>query len=394
MIAWRRVLAIEVIDDLGQVAGQPLAFGFGHAAPPQQGSAFPDTGQNTLMLPMCALSAPRQRKPLESHDLDTTARVHHAARRRGGSVAARGACAAADDAGDRISRCRLAAARTQQVAAFRKGLAEAGYQEGQNVSLEFRWAEGQYARFGELVADLVRRRVSVIVTPGSAIAALAVKAATTTIPIVFGVGGDPVQEGLVTSLNRPGGNVTGVNFFTVEVVAKRMQLLRELVPAAKRIVVLVNPTDREGYQTLRDVQAAVGGEQILAREVASGRDIDAAFADMAGEKTDAVFVGPGTFFNTRRVQLAVLTARYALPAAYPTRAYPEAGGLMSYGADVLDAFRQVGVYTGRILKGAKPADLPVLQSIKFELVINLNTARALSLDVPPSLLARADEVIE
>ena len=169
-------------------------------------------------------------------------------RRRGGSLAARGACAAADDAGDRISRCRLAAARTQQVAAFRKGLAEAGYQEGQNVSLEFRWAEGQYARFGELVADLVRRRVSVIVTPGSAIAALAVKAATTTIPIVFGVGGDPVQEGLVTSLNRPGGNVTGVNFFTVEVVAKRMQLLRELVPAAKRIAVLVNPTDREGYR--------------------------------------------------------------------------------------------------------------------------------------------------
>jgi ABC-type uncharacterized transport system substrate-binding protein len=287
-----------------------------------------------------------------------------------------------------------AAARTQQVAAFRKGLAEAGYQEGQNVSLEFRWAEGQYARFGELAADLVRHRVSVIVTPGSAIAALAAKAASTSIPIVFGVGGDPVREGLVASLNRPGGNATGVNFFTVEVVAKRMQLLRELVPAAKRIAVLVNPADPEGYQTLRDVQAAAGGEQIVAREAASGRDIDAAFANMAGEKMDAVFVGPGTFFNTRRVQLTVLTARYALPAAYPTRAYPEAGGLMSYGADVLDAFRQVGVYTGRILKGAKPADLPVLQSTKFELVINLNTARALGLDVPPSLLARADEVIE
>jgi ABC-type uncharacterized transport system substrate-binding protein len=288
-----------------------------------------------------------------------------------------------------------AAARTQQVAAFRKGLAEAGYQEGQNVSLEFRWAEGQYGRFGELAADLVRRRVSVIVTPGSATAALAAKVATTSIPIVFGVGGDPVQDGLVASLNRPGGNVTGVNFFTVEVVAKRMQLLRELVPAAKRIAVLVNPTDPEGYQTLRDVQAAVGGEQmILAREVASGREIDAAFATMAGERTDAVFVGPGTFFNTRRVHLAILAARYALPAAYPTRAYPEAGGLMSYGADVLDAFRQVGVYTGRILKGAKPADLPVLQPTKFELVINLNTARALGLEVPSSLLARADEVIE
>jgi putative tryptophan/tyrosine transport system substrate-binding protein len=287
-----------------------------------------------------------------------------------------------------------AAARTQQVAAFRKGLADAGYQEGQNVSLEFRWAEGQYGRFGELAADLVRRRVSVIVTPGSGAAALAAKAATTTIPIVFGAGGDPVQQGLVASLNRPGGNATGVNFFTVEVVAKRMQLLRELVPAAKRIAVLVNPTDPEGYQTLDDVQTAAGGEQILVREVATGRDIDAAFANMAREKADALFVGPGTFFNTRRVQLAVLTARYAFPAAYPTRAYPEVGGLMSYGADVLDAFRQVGVYTGRVLRGTKPADLPVLQSTKFELVINLNTARALGLEVPPTLLARADEVIE
>jgi ABC-type uncharacterized transport system substrate-binding protein len=286
------------------------------------------------------------------------------------------------------------AARTQQVAAFRKGLAEAGYQEGQNVSLEFRWAEGQYGRFGDLAADLVRRQVSVIVTPGSAAAALAAKAATTTIPIVFGAGGDPVQQGLVASLNRPGGNATGVNFFTVEVVAKRMQLLRELVPEAKRIAVLVNPTDPEGYQTLRDVQVAIGGEQVLVREVATGRDIDAAFANMVREKVDALFVGPGTFFNTRRVQLAVLTARYAFPAAYPTRAYPEVGGLMSYGADVLDAFRQVGLYTGRVLRGTKPADLPVLQSTKFELVINLNTARALGLEVPPSLLARADEVIE
>jgi putative ABC transport system substrate-binding protein len=286
------------------------------------------------------------------------------------------------------------AARTQQVAAFRKGLAEAGYQEGQNVSLEFRWAEGQYGRFGDLAADLVRRQVNVIVTPGSAAAALAAKAATTTIPIVFGTGGDPVQQGLVASLNRPGGNATGVNFFTVEVVAKRMQLLRELVPEAKRIAVLVNPTDPEGYQTLPDVQVAIGGEQVLVREVATGRDIDAAFANMVREKVDALFVGPGTFFNTRRVQLAVLTARYALPAAYPTRGYPEVGGLMSYGADVLDAFRQVGLYTGRVLRGTKPADLPVLQSTKFELVINFNTARALGLEVPPSLLARADEVIE
>jgi putative tryptophan/tyrosine transport system substrate-binding protein len=287
-----------------------------------------------------------------------------------------------------------AAARTQQVAAFRKGLAEAGYQEGQNVALEFRWAEGQYARFGELAADLVRRRVSVIVTPGSGTAAHAAKAATSTIPIVFGAAGDPVQEGLVASLSRPGGNATGVNFFTVEVVAKRMQLLRELVPAAKRIAVLVNPTDPEGYQTLRDLHAAAGEEQFLVREVATGREIDAAFANMAGEKTDALFVGPGTFFNTRRVQLAVLAARYVLPATYPVRAYPEAGGLMSYGADILDAVRQVGVYTARILKGAKPADLPVLQSTKFELVINLNTARALGIEVPSTVLGGADEVIE
>jgi putative ABC transport system substrate-binding protein len=189
---------------------------------------------------------------------------------------------------------------------------------------------------------------------------------------VFGAAGDPVHEGLVASLSRPGGNATGVNFFTVEVVAKRMQLLRELVPAAKRIAVLVNPTDPEGYQTLRDV----------------------AFANMAREKTDALFVGPGTFFNTRRVQLAVLAARYALPATYPVRAYPEAGGLMSYGADILDAVRQVGVYTARILRGAKPADLLVLQSTKFELIINLNTARALGIEVPPTVLGRADEVIE
>jgi putative ABC transport system substrate-binding protein len=287
-----------------------------------------------------------------------------------------------------------AAERTAQVAAFRKGLSEGGYQEGQNVALEFRWAEGQYGRFAELAADLVRRRVSVIVTPGSGTAALAAKAATTTIPIVFGAGGDPVKEGLVASLNRPGGNVTGVNFFTVELVAKRMQLLRELERSAKRVAVLVNPTDPEGYQTVRDVEVAAGGQQILIHEVSTGRDIDAAFANMASEKADALLVSPGTFFNTRRVQLAVLAARHALPAIYPVRAYPEAGGLMSYGSDILDAFRQVGVYTGRILKGAQPADLPVMQSTKFELVINLNTARALGLTVPPALLATADEVIE
>ena len=288
-----------------------------------------------------------------------------------------------------------AAERTQQVAAFRKGLTEGGYQEGQNVALEFRWAEGQYARFAELATDLVRRGVSVIAIPGSGTGALAAKAATTTIPIVFGATGDPVKEGLVASLNRPGGNATGVNFFTAELVAKRMQLLRELVPAANRIALFVNPTDAENYQsTLREVEAAVGGQQVLVREVATGREIDEAFASIAREKADALFVAPGSFFNTRRVQLAVLAARHALPAIYSVRAYPEAGGLMSYGTDILDAFRQVGAYTARILKGAKPADLPVLQSTKFELVINLNTARALGLEISPTLLARADEVIE
>jgi putative ABC transport system substrate-binding protein len=288
-----------------------------------------------------------------------------------------------------------AAERTQQVAAFRKGLTEGGYQEGQNVALEFGWAEGQYARFAELAADLVRRGVSVIAIPGSGTGALAAKAATTTIPIVFGATGDPVKEGLVASLNRPGGNATGVNFFTGELVAKRMQLLRELVPAANRVALLVNPTDPEIYQpTLREVEAAAGGRQIFVHDVATGRDIDAAFASMAREKADALFVAPGSFFNTRRVQLAVLAARHALPAIYSVRAYPEAGGLISYGTDILDAFRQVGVYTARVLTGAKPADLPVLQSTKFELVINLNTARALGLDVPAKVLALADEVIE
>jgi len=284
--------------------------------------------------------------------------------------------------------------RTQQVAAFRKGLAEGGYQEGQNVALELRWAEGQYSRFAELAADLVRRRVSVIAIPGSGVGALAAKTATATIPIVFGSGGNPVTEGLVASLNQPGGNLTGVNFFTAELVAKRMQLLRKVVPSASRIALLVNPTDTEGYQSLPEVRAAAGGQQVLAFEVANARDIDTAFDSMVREKADALFVAPGSFFNTRRVQLAVLAARHALPAIYAVRDYPEAGGLMSYGTDVLDGFRQVGVYTARILKGAKPADLPVLQVTKFELVINLNTARALGLTIPADVLSLADEVID
>jgi len=285
--------------------------------------------------------------------------------------------------------------RTQQVAAFQKGLAEGGYQEGQNVRLEFAWAEGQYGRFGELAADLVRRGANVIAVPGSGGGAVAAKTAAPSTAIVFGTTGNPVEEGLVASLNRPGGNATGVNFLVRELIPKRMQLLRELVPNAKRIALLVNPTDAENYESnLRDVRAAADGRQILVHEVATGRDIDEAFAEMARENADALFVAPGTFFNTRRVQLTVLTARRALPAIFTTRAYPEVGGLMSYGTDVLDAFRQVGVYTARILKGAKPADLPVQQSTKFELVINLNTANALGFTIPAALLALADEVIE
>ncbi|MGB9323406.1 MAG: ABC transporter substrate-binding protein, partial [Pseudolabrys sp.] len=263
-----------------------------------------------------------------------------------------------------------------------------------NVAFEFRWAEGQYSRFAELAADLVRRRVSVIAIPGSGVGALAAKTATATIPIVFGSGGNPVTEGLVASLNQPGGNLTGVNFFTAELVAKRMQLLRKVVPSASRIAVLVNPTDAEGYQSLLEVRAAAGGQQVLAFEVASARDIDTAFDSMVSEKADALFVAPGSFFNTRRVQLAVLAARHALPAIYAVRAYPEVGGLMSYGTDVLDGFRQVGVYTARILEGARPTDLPVLQLTKFELVINLNTARALGLTIPADVISLADEVID
>jgi putative ABC transport system substrate-binding protein len=287
-----------------------------------------------------------------------------------------------------------AAERTDFMAAFRQGLAEAGYVGGQNVAIEYRWAEGRFDRLPELAADLVRRRVSVIATPGTTAAALAAKAATATIPIVFGVGGDPVQLGLVASLNRPGSNATGVNFFSIELVAKRMQLLRELVPGAKHVAVLVNPTDRSNESTLRDVEAAVIGQQVLAFEAATGREIDTAFESLARETVDALFVTGGAFFSARRVQFAVLAARYAVPASYSNREYVEAGGLMSYGPNFADTWRQVGLYTARILKGAQPADLPVIQPTKFELVINLNTARALRFEVPPTLLASADEVIE
>jgi putative ABC transport system substrate-binding protein len=245
-----------------------------------------------------------------------------------------------------------------------------------------------------MATDLVRRRVSVIATPGTTAAALAAKAATATIPIAFGVSDDPVQLGLVASLNRPGGNVTGINFLIAELRAKRVQLLRELMPAAKRMALLTNPTDPVSESELRDVEAAATGLQVLAFEAATGREIDAAFESVAREKVDALFVAGGAFFRARRVQLAILAASYAVPATYSQRSFVEAGGLMSYGTNLADTFRQVGLYAAHILKGAKPADMPVQQPTKFELVINLNTARALRFEVPPTLLARANEVIE
>jgi putative ABC transport system substrate-binding protein len=284
-----------------------------------------------------------------------------------------------------------------RAAAFRKGLNEAGYVEGQNVTVEYHWLEGQYDRLPELVADLVRRRVAVIATPLSMLAALAAKAATATIPIVFGAGEDPVQLGLVASLARPGGNVTGVNFFVTEVTAKELRLLHDLVPKAVRIAVLVNPANAATAEpTLRDVQEAaptIGLKTQILNATTIG-EIDAAFATLARERPDALFVVPDGFFYSRRVQFATLTAVNKIPAAYWDRDIVAAGGLMSYGTDLMDAFRQVGVYTGNILKGAKPADLPVLQTTKFEFAINLQTARALGIEVPNALLLVADEVIE
>jgi putative ABC transport system substrate-binding protein len=281
------------------------------------------------------------------------------------------------------------------VDAFRKGLAEAGYNDGQNVTVEYHWLEGQYD-LPALMADMVRRRVAVIATPGN-VATVAAKAATATIPIVFGVGDDPVHLGLVASLARPGGNATGINFFSNEVVAKRLRLLHDLVPKAVRIAVLVNPTNASSAEAaMRDVRKAAPtlGLQIQVLNASTIGEIDAAFATLESERPDALFVAPDAFFVSRAVQFVTLTARDKIPAAYSLRAYVAAGGLMSYGADFTDSFRQVGDYTGKILKGAKPADLPVLQSTKFEFVINMQTARALGIEVPPGVLSIVDEVIE
>jgi putative tryptophan/tyrosine transport system substrate-binding protein len=282
-------------------------------------------------------------------------------------------------------------------AAFRKGLNETGTIEGQNVTVEYHWLEGHYDRLPALLADLVRRQVAVIATPASALASLAAKAATTTIPIVFGVAEDPVRLGLVASLARPGGNVTGINLFTTEVTAKELRLLHDVVPKAVRIAVLVNPANTVTAEpTLRDVQQAAPtlGLQIQVLNATTIGEIDDAFASLARERPDALFVAPDGFFGSRRVQLLTLTAVNKIPAAYWDREIVAAGGLMSYGTDLADAFRQVGVYTGQILKGAKPADLPVQQLTKFEFAINVQTARALGIEVRPDVLSIADEVIE
>ncbi len=291
---------------------------------------------------------------------------------------------------------RLPDAITDRLRGFRQGLKDTGYVEGENVSIVYRFAENQDDRLPELASELVRQRVAVIVTSGP-LAAFAAKAATATIPITFLVGDDPVRLGLVTSLARPGGNMTGINIFNSELAAKRLELLRELVPRAARLAVLLNPADVSLTETqLKEVSAAARtmGLQIEVLNANTSLEINAAFETMGRERPDAVFVAVTPFLNGRRVQLAQLAAFHRLPATYAVRDYAEAGGLMSYGSNIVDAYRQVGIYSGRILKGAKPADLPVVQAAKFELVINRQTARMLDLDVPDRLLAIADEVIE
>jgi putative ABC transport system substrate-binding protein len=282
-------------------------------------------------------------------------------------------------------------------AGFRAGLREIGYVDGQNVSIEYHWLEDQYGRGSVSVAELVRRRVAVIAVPGNTVTALAAKAATSTIPIVFGVGDDPVRLGLVASLARPGGNATGINFFSQEVVAERLELLHELVPKASRVAVLVNPRNSVVAETtLRDAREAARliGLPIDILEAGTSREIEEAFATMVRERVEALFIGADGYFERRRVQLLTLATRHGIATSYSNRIFPEAGGLMSYGTNAVDVYRQVGAYTGQILKGVKPADLPVARSTKFEFVINMLTAKALGITVPPGLLASANEVIK
>jgi putative ABC transport system substrate-binding protein len=285
----------------------------------------------------------------------------------------------------------------ERLRAFRQGLKDSGYVEGENVTLVYRSAENQFDRLPALAAELVRRQVTVIAAAGGSPSALAAKEATKTIPIVFTVSEDPVRLGLVASLARPGGNITGINIFSGELVAKRLDLLRELVPSATRIAVLVNPANvANTATTLRDVEVAARamGLDIHVFKATTAREIDVVFANLAVEKLDALFVGNDAFLNSRRMQLAMLAVRHTAPAIYASRDYADAGGLISYGTSFPDTYRQFGAYAGRIIKGTKPADLPVLQATKFEMVINTVAARMLGLTVPDTLLARADEVIE
>jgi putative ABC transport system substrate-binding protein len=285
---------------------------------------------------------------------------------------------------------------TTTLAGFRKGLSETGYIEGRNLAIEFRWARNDRDRLPELAADLVSHRVAVIAAPGNTSAALAAKAATTTIPIIYSGAADPVQIGLVASLNRPGGNVTGFTTMQADLAAKRIGLLHELLPRAARIALLVNPTNPGAELAIRDTQAAGSaiGQQIDVLPASTSREIDAAFASLVQKRADALLLAPETLFNTRRAQILTLAAYNRLPAMYTTRDDADAGGLISYGPSGRDSYRQVGIYTGRVLKGEKPADLPIMRATKFELIINLQTARTLGLEVPATLLAQADEVIE
>jgi putative ABC transport system substrate-binding protein len=314
----------------------------------------------------------------------------------GGAAAAWPIAARAQQAMPVIGHLDAGSSDARDLAGFRKGLSEAGYVEGQNVKIEYRFGEHQYDRVPALAADLVRRGVAVVAAPGT-VAALAAKAATTTIPIVFGVAQDPVRLGLVASLARPGGNATGINFFAAEVVAKRLGLLHDLMPKAVRVAVIVNPANPSSAEdTLREVREAAPtiGLQIQILNASTIGELDAAFASLARERPDALFVAPDGLFLERRGQFATLTARNGIPASFSQRDFVAAGGLMSYGTDIAEQNPQIGLYTGRILKGAKPADLPVVQSTKFKFVINMQTARALGIVVLPNVLAIADEVIE
>jgi putative tryptophan/tyrosine transport system substrate-binding protein len=280
--------------------------------------------------------------------------------------------------------------------AFRNGLSETGYVDTRDVTIEYRWADNDSARLPELAADLIRRQVSVIAVPGGLQAALAAKAETTTIPIVFSIGGDPVQAGLVASLNRPGGNVTGISYMNIELGAKRLGLLHELLPQAKRFGVLVDRNSPATQSIVIDLQAAAlsTGQQLQVLSVGTNRDIDAAFDSLMQMRIEGLLISPQPLFYDRRVQLLTLAARHMIPTIYPAREWAEAGGMMSYGSSYADQFFQAGIYTGRVLKGEKPANLPVLRATKFEFILNLQTARALGFEIPATMIARADEVIE